>query len=65
MSLSLTGMPMSGLREINILLNMKHDNIVELMEIAVNTSLTRYKTVECQLHLYTLHYQSTSLLISY
>jgi hypothetical protein len=37
----LTGLPISALREINILLNLRHENIVELMEIAVGKSLDR------------------------
>lgn len=33
------GIPISGLREIDILLNLRHDNIVELQEVAVGKSL--------------------------
>ncbi|KAL3860711.1 hypothetical protein ACJMK2_010797 [Sinanodonta woodiana] len=33
------GIPVSGLREINILLNLRHDNIVELKEVVVGKSL--------------------------
>lgn len=36
------GVPISGLREINILLNLRHENIVELTEIVVGKSLDRY-----------------------
>ena len=36
-----TGLPISGLREINILLNLRHENIVELKEIVVGKSLDR------------------------
>ena len=32
---------MSGLREINILLNLRHRNIVELKEVVVGKSLER------------------------
>lgn len=34
------GIPVSGLREINILLNLRHDNIVEMTEVVVGRSLT-------------------------
>ncbi|XP_067651255.1 cyclin-dependent kinase 10-like [Haliotis asinina] len=33
------GIPISGLREINILLNLRHENIVELKEVVVGKSL--------------------------
>ncbi|KAI0241559.1 Cyclin-dependent kinase 10, partial [Lamellibrachia satsuma] len=33
------GIPISGLREINILLNLRHKNVVELKEVVVGTSL--------------------------
>ncbi|XP_014791289.1 cyclin-dependent kinase 10 isoform X2 [Octopus bimaculoides] len=33
------GIPISGLREINILLNLRHENIVELQEVVVGKSL--------------------------
>lgn len=33
------GIPISGLREINILLNLRHDNIVEMTEVVVGRSL--------------------------
>lgn len=33
------GIPISGLREINILLNLRHTNIVELMEVVVGKSV--------------------------
>lgn len=33
------GMPLSGLREINLLLNLKHKNIVYLKEVVVGKSL--------------------------
>jgi len=36
-----SGLPISALREINILLILRHENIVELMEIAVGKSLDR------------------------
>ena len=35
------GLPLSGLREINILLNLRHENIVELKEVVVGKSLDR------------------------
>ena len=34
------GMPVSGLREVHVLLRCKHDNIVRLREIAVGRSLS-------------------------
>lgn len=36
-----SGIPISSLREINILLNLRHDNIVQLKEIVVGKSLDR------------------------
>lgn len=36
-----SGIPVSGLREINILLNLRHQNIVELHEVVVGKSLER------------------------
>jgi cyclin-dependent kinase 10 len=33
------GLPISGLREINLLLNLRHDNIVRLKEVVVGRSL--------------------------
>ena len=36
------GFPVSGLREINLLLNLRHDNIVPLTEIVVGKRLDRY-----------------------
>lgn len=36
-----SGLPVSGLREINILLNLRHQNIVELQEVVVGKSLER------------------------
>jgi cyclin-dependent kinase 10 len=33
------GLPISGLREINLLLNIRHDNIVRLKEVVVGRSL--------------------------
>jgi len=38
------GFPVSGLREINLLLNLRHDNIVPLTEIVVGKRLDRYLT---------------------
>lgn len=35
------GIPVSGLREINLLLNIQHQNIVNLKEVAVGKSLER------------------------
>ena len=35
------GIPVSGLREINILLNLRHENIVQLKEVVVGKSLDR------------------------
>ena len=39
--LYITGIPVSGLREINILLNLRHENIVQLKEVVVGKSLDR------------------------
>ena len=36
------GIPVSSLREINILLNLRHPNIVELKETVVGRSLQRF-----------------------
>lgn len=36
-----SGIPISSLREINILLNLRHDNVVQLKEIVVGKSLDR------------------------
>ena len=36
------GIPVSGLREINILLNLRHENIVQLKEVVVGKSLDRW-----------------------
>ena len=36
------GIPISGLREINILLNLRHENIVQLNEVVVGKSLERF-----------------------
>jgi len=36
------GFPVSGLREINLLLNLHHDNIVPLTEIVVGKRLDRF-----------------------
>ncbi|XP_071959616.1 cyclin-dependent kinase 10-like [Antedon mediterranea] len=33
------GMPVSGMREINVLINIKHENVVELMEVVVGQHL--------------------------
>jgi cyclin-dependent kinase 10 len=33
------GLPISGLREINLLLNIRHDNVVRLKEVVVGRSL--------------------------
>ncbi len=38
------GLPLSGLREISILLSCHHENIVELIEVVVGRSLERYVT---------------------
>ena len=35
------GFPVSGLREINLLMNLQHDNIVPLREIVVGKHLNR------------------------
>jgi cyclin-dependent kinase 10 len=35
------GLPISGLREISVLLSCKHENIVELKEVVVGKSLER------------------------
>ena len=35
------GVPTSGLREMHLLLNLRHDNIVELREVVVGRSLDR------------------------
>ena len=37
------GFPVSGLREINLLLNLQHDNIVPLTEIVVGKRLDRFQ----------------------
>ena len=36
------GFPVSALREITILINMRHENIVALKEVVVGRSLERY-----------------------
>lgn len=41
MSFSLTGIPISSLREINLLLRLRHSNIVELKEVVVGSQLER------------------------
>lgn len=41
-SVNCIGIPVSSLREINILLKLKHPNIVELKETVVGRSLQRY-----------------------
>jgi len=35
------GLPISGLREISVLLSCRHENIVQLKEVAVGKSLER------------------------
>lgn len=40
--ISLTGIPISSLREITLLLSLKHPNIVQLKEVVVGRSLDRY-----------------------
>ena len=35
------GLPISGLREINLLINLRHKHIVELTEVAVGNHLDR------------------------
>lgn len=37
------GFPISALREISILLSVRHDNVVTLREIAVGRNLEKYK----------------------
>lgn len=39
------GIPLSGLREISVLLSCKHENIVELKEVAVGKSLERLSVI--------------------
>lgn len=36
------GLPLSGLREIQVLMSCKHENIVQLKEVLVGRSLERY-----------------------
>lgn len=40
-ALCLTGIPISSLREITLLLRLRHPNIVELKEVVVGTQLER------------------------
>lgn len=40
----LSGVPISSLREITLLLRLRHPNIVELKEVVVGTQLERYCT---------------------
>lgn len=41
------GLPVSGLREISVLLNCRHENIVLLKEVVVGRSLERYLVDSC------------------
>lgn len=43
MDLERDGIPVSSLREIQVLLNCKHENIVHLKEVVVGRSLERFK----------------------
>lgn len=36
------GLPVSGLREISVLLSCRHENVVQLKEVVVGKSLERY-----------------------
>jgi len=42
------GIPISSLREIQVLLNCKHENIVHLKEVVVGKSLERYFLLEAR-----------------
>lgn len=42
------GIPISSLREIQVLLNCKHENIVHLKEVVVGKSLERYLLFEAR-----------------
>lgn len=39
------GLPLSGLREIQVLMACRHENIVQLKEVLVGRSLERYKQI--------------------
>lgn len=43
MDLERDGIPVSSLREIQVLLNCRHENIVQLKEVVVGRSLERYE----------------------
>lgn len=45
MDLERDGIPVSSLREIQVLLNCKHENIVHLKEVVVGRSLERWVKV--------------------
>lgn len=45
MDLERDGIPVSSLREIQVLLNCKHENIVHLKEVVVGRSLERYNNL--------------------
>lgn len=46
MDLERDGIPVSSLREIQVLLNCRHENIVHLKEVVVGRSLERYFTYQ-------------------
>jgi len=48
-------MPISVLREINILLNLRHENIVQLKEAVVGKSLERLVIFHCRLYFSIYH----------
>ena len=54
----LLGIPISSLREMNILLHLRHENIVELKEIVVGKSLDRQVS---DVYLNYLHFHFLSL----
>ena len=59
----ITGMPISVLREINILLNLRHENIVQLKEAVVGKSLERLVILHCRLYFSIYHRLLDSLVV--
>ena len=60
------GIPISGLREINILLNLRHENIVQLKEIVVGKSLDRYYVpIDLMQNMLSLIYHNLLLMFLY
>lgn len=43
------GIPISSLREIQVLLNCKHENIVHLKEVVVGKSLERFESLKLEI----------------